>query len=127
MNDPIAAYLRGYYFDGTASIMAVANLEFISPECSITFWIKPEQDGVILSKDDPDDSYSTHIQIYMSSGIVNLDFEIEDAGTLETFTPTTPLNLNVWAHITLQLTIDDSGYTNLQIFIDGVSFDPVPV
>ena len=75
-HDPVGAYKRGYYFDGSSSLMTISDLELFAPEFSISIWVMPEGDGTILSK--KDNSYVPHIEIEISSNKPILTFVLAD-------------------------------------------------
>ena len=55
--DPYASYDRGYYFDESYVYLPPFDttndpLLILPPDFSIAFWVRPEDDGLIISKQD---------------------------------------------------------------------------
>ncbi|CAG9318519.1 unnamed protein product [Blepharisma stoltei] len=114
VNDPIPAYLRGYYFH-TNSYMTSDKFNF-SPWFTVSFWIKPYSNGNIFLKKDSTKvwlslSIDSHQEIY-------LNMLFHNGNNLSLHMQSLFKNWNQIS-ITCNLIIDE-WFTNIQLIYNGV-------
>ncbi|CAG9310521.1 MLEC_2 [Blepharisma stoltei] len=128
--DPIAAPLRGFYFDGSTSVMHLpiftnltsTVLNFTS-SFTISIWINPEKDdGILIIKQDA--SLSTVFSIMLKAGYAQLELLFNSNGKIA-FTSLNILKVSEWNHIAFT-TDYQSANTVVSCYVNGV-FDSVSV
>ena len=123
-SDPVAAYKRGYYFDGVTSRMQVAPyLEYLSPllhlahELTVEVWVNPSQNGVILSKVHSLDAYQVYFQLELTNRYPKVTLLLERKNQV-TATCNHQTSLNNWNHLAFNIEIDGSGNTILECSVN---------
>lgn len=80
--DPLAAYLRGFYFNGISSIMHLPIYPgYISPilafasSLTLSIWANPENDGILISKQYLNNSPIFSLQIYSNKAYFTIELK----------------------------------------------------
>ncbi|CAG9335153.1 unnamed protein product [Blepharisma stoltei] len=129
-DDPIPAYLRGFWFNGQSSVLRLPEYSnytlprlVIAPTFTISIWLNIESPySAILSKHNISNDYSTlyYISIMDSKPIISSSlglspiFHICEAS----------LKIYEWSHLAFTLETASGGYNTLSCSINGISYSP---
>ncbi|CAG9335180.1 unnamed protein product [Blepharisma stoltei] len=108
-DDPIPAYLRGFYFNGESSILRMPECStytlpklVIAPAFTISIWLNIETaDSAIFSKHNISDNYSTVYYISLIAGKPTISLLISSSAFF--YMSQTSLNNYEWSHIVFTL------------------------
>ncbi|CAG9320645.1 unnamed protein product [Blepharisma stoltei] len=127
-DDPYPAYLRGYHFDGTSSIMHLPSFSsyttpnyVIAPQFTFTIWINPEAStGYLLSKHDSSNNYNEIFSVQLASSYPKMTIYLQLVNS-KSMTCGNTVALNSWNHIGFKITINGSGNTLVTCYVNGVA------
>ncbi|CAG9335149.1 unnamed protein product [Blepharisma stoltei] len=127
-DDPIPAYLRGFWFNGQSSILRLPEYSnytsprlVIAPTFTISIWLNIESSySAILSKHNISDGYST---LYLISLMDSKPIFLSNLGLWSAFyICDASLKNYEWSHIAFTLEIIASGYNKLSCYVNGISY-----
>lgn len=131
-NDPFAAYMRGYYFNGINSVVNLppfstntSPILYVGPQVTIDAWIYPtSSSGTIITKQDIT-TFSSLYMLSISSGSLQLTAYYENLGV---YTHTCPLalTLNSWSYIGYSVNFASSS-SIITCYINTVSSSPTTI
>ncbi|CAG9335196.1 unnamed protein product [Blepharisma stoltei] len=129
-DDPIPAYLRGFYFNGKSSILRMPEYSnYTSPRLVITstftisIWLNTETSyGTLFSKHNISDNYSTLYSISLMGSKVSISFTLSSFQTF--YMADRLLNNYEWSHVVFTLELTQNGYTKLSCYINGFLDSP---
>lgn len=120
--DPIAAYLRGYYFDGKSSILRLpeyknytSNPLILPPSFTFEIWFLPTSDGTFLYSSSPT-SLLFNISLYNLH--INLTFYLEDIGKVS-YNSSMPVFFNSWSVLLVSLNYTQSS-SSISLYINNI-------
>ncbi|CAG9335208.1 unnamed protein product [Blepharisma stoltei] len=127
-DDPIPAYLRGFYFNGWSSILRLPEYSsYISPKLviapifTISIWLNTETSfSTIISKNDISNNLSTLWAVYLMNSKPALSIIISSSAIA--YTCQTALKNNEWNHVSFTLEITTDGNSMASCYIKG-NFD----
>ncbi|CAG9335177.1 unnamed protein product [Blepharisma stoltei] len=113
-DDPIPAYLRGFYFNGESSILRMPEYStyvspklVIAPTFTISIWLNTETSySTIISKHDVSDNYSKLYYISLIAGKPAFSLLINSAAFF--YMSQASLSNNEWSHIVFTLKMNSS-------------------
>ncbi|CAG9335199.1 unnamed protein product [Blepharisma stoltei] len=126
-DDPIPAYLRGFYFNGKSSILRMpeysnyASPRLIIPSTfTISIWLNTETSyGTLLSKHNISDSYSTLYSISLMGSKISISFTLSSFQIF--YMADRLLNNYEWSHVVFTLELTQNSYSKLSCYINGLS------
>ncbi|CAG9335203.1 unnamed protein product [Blepharisma stoltei] len=129
-DDPISAYLRGFYFDGKSSVMRLPEYKtYVTPKLNIgpifmiSIWLNIEnENSSLFSKTDISNNYSTIYAIILSSSKPALQLLIKDS--VVSIACQAPLNSYKWSHLAFLVKLDGNGNTVVMCYIN-TNPDPI--
>ncbi|CAG9335195.1 unnamed protein product [Blepharisma stoltei] len=127
VNDPIPAYLRGFYFNGQTSVLRLPEYSnYTSPRLvltstfTISLWLNTESlYGALLSKHDISDNYSSLFSISLISSKPSISLTINSSPLF--FMCQKSVNNYEWSHIEFTFETTQSGDNALSCYINGLS------
>ncbi|CAG9335197.1 unnamed protein product [Blepharisma stoltei] len=125
-DDPIPAYLRGFYFNGKSSVLRLPEYSnYTSPQLviasnfTISIWLNAETTySAILSKHNISDNYSTFYAIYIISSKPAILITIDSSPIV--FMCQGLLNNYEWSHLVFTLENIQSSSNMLSCYINGI-------
>ncbi|CAG9335204.1 unnamed protein product [Blepharisma stoltei] len=125
-DDPIAAYLRGFYFNGQSSVLRLPDYSnftspklLIAPVFTISIWLNPEAPfSSIMSKHSNSDS-STIWAVYLMANSPALFLIMNSSPIL--YTSKASLSEYKWNHIAFSLQITSKQDCTISSYVNGVS------
>ncbi|CAG9321677.1 unnamed protein product [Blepharisma stoltei] len=113
LDDPLPAYLRGFYFNGISSLLNLPDFGsytspvlLIGPIFTFSLWINPESNNsVLFSK--KNNSLSSYLSISLSNGYPKVLINLAH-GALFSFTCQSSLSLFQWNHLAIVSDYDGS-------------------
>ncbi|CAG9335181.1 unnamed protein product [Blepharisma stoltei] len=125
-DDPIPAYLRGFYFNGESSILRMPEYStytlpklVIAPAFTISMWLNIETAySAIISKHNIFDNYSTVYYISLIEGKPAFSLLISSSAFF--YMSQTSLNNYEWSHIVFTLEMN-SGSNIISSYVNGLS------
>ncbi|CAG9335193.1 unnamed protein product [Blepharisma stoltei] len=126
VNDPIPAYLRGFYFNGQTSVLRLPEYSnYTSPRLvltstfTISLWLNTESlYGALLSKHDISDNYSSLFSISLISSKPSISLTINSSPLF--FMCQKSVNNYEWSHIEFTFETTQSGDNALSCYINGL-------
>ncbi|CAG9335141.1 unnamed protein product [Blepharisma stoltei] len=126
VDDPIPAYLRGFWFNGQTSILRLPDYgAYTSPKITlipyftISVWLNTEtQNAAILSKNDASNSYSIVYSINLMSGQPVFTLFINSSQFL--YISQKSLSYYEWSHLSITANVDGNGNTIITCYINGI-------
>ncbi|CAG9326438.1 unnamed protein product [Blepharisma stoltei] len=127
IDDPIAAYLRGFYFNGVSSVMHLPIHKnysspklTLSPSFTISLWVNPENSNSCLfykSRSTIVNSQMVYVSLvnYYPSLLLNLK------GSLISHKCENIISASEWNHISFTIDFDSSRSTVITCFINTIS------
>ncbi|CAG9335182.1 unnamed protein product [Blepharisma stoltei] len=124
-DDPIPAYLRGFYFNGESSILRMPEYStytspklVIAPIFTISIWLNTETSySAIISKHDASDNYSTLYYISLIAGKPTISLLISSSAFF--YMSQASLNNYEWSHIVFTLKMN-SGSNIISSYVNGL-------
>ncbi|OMJ84046.1 hypothetical protein SteCoe_14915 [Stentor coeruleus] len=120
--DPLAAYLRGYYFDGKSSIVRLpeyknytSNPLILPPSYTFEIWILPTSDGTFLYSSSPT---TLLFNISLNDLHIILTFYLEDIGIVS-YNSSMPVFFNSWYVLLASLNYTQSS-SSISLYINNI-------
>ncbi|CAG9335174.1 unnamed protein product [Blepharisma stoltei] len=125
-DDPIPAYLRGFWFNGQSSVLRLPEFSnytspklIIAPTFTISIWLNTETSfSALLSKNSISDNYSALYFISLISSKPAISLLISSSPFF--YSCQASLNNYEWSHIVYTLEAAQNGYNKISCYINGV-------
>ncbi|CAG9335154.1 unnamed protein product [Blepharisma stoltei] len=126
-DDPIPAYLRGFWFNGQSSVLRLPDyLNYTSPKLvmgknfTISIWLNIKASfSSLLSKHNVSDNYSALYSITLTSDKPTISLLINSSPFF--YMCQASLNHYEWSHVVFTLETAQNGYNKLSCYINGAS------